>query len=121
MRRFTFGIPNLNSGFDLLVVLVGVFAISEIIKVAPRPCAANIEGRRRPGQHAQHQGASASMKELLEQIPNAFRSASIGSGIGILPGIGGGTSNIVAYIAAKKRPKHPEKFGSRLHRRHRRP
>src|SRR3546814_7956513 len=32
-------------------------------------------------------------------------------GIGILPGIGAGTSNIVSYIAAKKRSKHPEEFG----------
>src|SRR5690606_12952314 len=29
----------------------------------------------------------------------------------ILPGIGGGTSNIVAYIVAKNRSKYPEKFG----------
>lgn len=35
----------------------------------------------------------------------------IGIGIGILPGIGAGTSNIVSYIIAKKRSKHPEQFG----------
>src|SRR5690606_19253662 len=32
-------------------------------------------------------------------------------GIGILPGIGGGTANIVSYIAAKNQSKQPEKFG----------
>ncbi len=35
----------------------------------------------------------------------------IGIGIGILPGIGAGTSNIVSYIIAKKRSKQPEQFG----------
>ena len=43
---------------------------------------------------------------------NLFRSAAIGIGIGILPGIGGGTSNILAYTAAKNQSKTPEKFGT---------
>jgi len=110
VRRFTFGIPNLNSGFDLLIVLVGVFAISEIIKVAE---AVRREQKAAVGQVSMRsiKGFGFSMKEFFEQIPNAFRSASIGLGIGILPGIGAGTSNLVAYIAAKKRSKHPERFG----------
>ncbi|HAQ85263.1 MAG TPA: Tat pathway signal protein, partial [Pseudomonas sp.] len=56
-------------------------------------------------------GFGFSLKEFFGQIPNAFRSALIGIGIGILPGIGAGTSNIVSYIIAKKRSKHPEQFG----------
>jgi putative tricarboxylic transport membrane protein len=40
------------------------------------------------------------------------RSTLIGIGIGILPGIGSGTSNIVSYMVAKKQSKHPEKFGT---------
>jgi putative tricarboxylic transport membrane protein len=91
-------------------VLVGMFAIAEVIKVA--------ESSR--GGHAVHvsgkiaskiKGFGFSMKEFREQIPNAFRSSLIGIGIGILPGIGAGTSNIIAYIAAKKRSKTPEEFG----------
>ena len=41
-----------------------------------------------------------------------IRSAAIGIGIGILPGIGGGTSNMVAYMVAKNSSKTPEKFGT---------
>lgn len=110
IRRFTFDQPNLNSGFALLTVLVGVFAISEIIKVA--------ETSRREHKTAvgtvsmkQIKGFGFSPAEFFGQIPNAIRSAFLGLGIGILPGIGAGTSNIVAYIVAKKRSKHPEKFG----------
>ena len=33
-RRFTFGMVELNSGFSILAVLVGMFAIAEVIKVA---------------------------------------------------------------------------------------
>src|SRR5690606_23423838 len=56
-------------------------------------------------------GFGFSMKEFFEQLPNGFRSAVIGIVIGILPGIGAGTSNILAYIAARSRSRTPEEFG----------
>ena len=36
----------------------------------------------------------------------------MGIGIGVLPGIGGAVSNVVAYSAAKQSSKEPEKFGT---------
>lgn len=105
--RFTFGQVELNAGFSILTVLVGMFAVAEIIKVAETsrgqvtvaPMVVKIKG------------FGFSMAEFIGQIPNATRSALIGIAIGILPGIGAGTSNIIAYIAAKKRSKTPEQFG----------
>ncbi len=41
-----------------------------------------------------------------------LRSAAIGIGIGILPGIGGTTSNLVSYSVAQSQSKTPEKFGT---------
>lgn len=41
-----------------------------------------------------------------------IQSALIGLGIGILPGIGGSTSSLLAYSAGKSASKHPEKFGT---------
>lgn len=110
IRRFTFDQPNLNSGFALLTVLVGVFAISEIIKVAEN---VRSEGKTAVGAVSMKKirGFGFSLAEFFGQLPNAARSATIGLGIGILPGVGAGTSNIVAYILAKKRSKHPERFG----------
>ena len=52
------------------------------------------------------------MAEFLSQKFNLVRSTLIGLFIGILPGIGGSTSSILSYIAAKKQSKHPEKFGT---------
>ena len=37
---------------------------------------------------------------------------NLGIGLGILPGIGNGTSNVLAYTIAKNSSKHPEKFGT---------
>ena len=57
-------------------------------------------------------GFGFSLEEFLSQIWNGIRSAAIGIGIGILPGIGAGTANILAYSAAKNSSKYPEKFGT---------
>ncbi len=106
--RFTFGMYELSGGFNLLPVLIGLFAISEILKTAE----AAINPDMKVIQKYKVKGFGLSMKEFLGQTKNFFRSSLIGTGIGILPGIGGGTANIIAYISAKKASKHPEKFGT---------
>jgi putative tricarboxylic transport membrane protein len=106
--RFTFGFYQLDGGFNLLPALVGLFAISEILKTAE----SDVEIRIQDIQNYKIQGFGFSRKEFVEQLGNFIRSSLIGTGIGILPGIGGGTSNILSYIAAKKMSKHPEKFGT---------
>jgi len=111
ITRFTFGLTALNGGFDILTVLIGLFAISEIIKVAE-----NVKTEKSMDVNSISlkgmKGFGFSMKEFWEQGWNCIRSTLIGTGIGILPGIGSGTSNIVSYMVAKKQSKHPEKFGT---------
>lgn len=106
--RFTLGLTELNAGFDILPVLIGLFAISEIIKVAE-----DVKTEQQATVTVvKLKGFGFSVKEFFEQGWNMIRSTLIGTGIGILPGIGSGTSNIVAYMVAKKRSKYPEKFGT---------
>ena len=57
-------------------------------------------------------GFGFTLKEFKEQLVNFLRSALIGLGIGILPGLGGSTSNLLAYSSAKSHSKYPEKFGT---------
>ncbi|MDD2957219.1 MAG: tripartite tricarboxylate transporter permease [Lachnospiraceae bacterium] len=107
--RFTFGIVNLTAGFKLLVLLIGLFAITEVVKYA--------EGVRKPENftiegNVKIKGVGFSLKEFIRGIPNAIRSTLIGVGIGILPGIGGGVSCMISYTVAKNTSKHPEKFGT---------
>jgi putative tricarboxylic transport membrane protein len=106
--RFTFGFYDLDGGFNLLPALVGLFAISEILKTAE----SDVEVRQQDIQSFKIKGFGFSRKEFVGQMGNFVRSSLIGTGIGILPGIGGGTSNILSYIAAKKASKHPELFGT---------
>lgn len=109
--RFNFGRVELNSGFATLTVLIGLFAISEVIKVAEN---AKKKDKIEIGSVSMKgiKGFGFSLKEFKQQLPNGFRSALIGIGVGILPGIGAGTSNIISYLIAKKRSKYPEKFGT---------
>ncbi|MDY0287202.1 MAG: tripartite tricarboxylate transporter permease [Sphaerochaeta sp.] len=107
-KRFTFGNYDFDAGLSLLPVLIGLFAISEILRTAE----ADKDAEEASLASFHIKGFGFSMKEFLSQKWNALRSTMIGLGIGILPGIGGGTANIIAYVAAKNQSKYPEKFGT---------
>ncbi len=108
-RRFTFGNAQMNSGFQLLAVLIGLYAISEILGAAEdvgKPQAQIYKGK------VKIKGLGFSMNEFRSQISNFLYSAAIGTGIGILPGIGGGTAGMLSYTFVKNKSKYPEKFGT---------
>ncbi|MBP1774567.1 MAG: protein of unknown function transrane, partial [candidate division NC10 bacterium] len=100
-----------DGGFDLLPVLIGLFAVSEILKAAapsPRSDEINIKVQ----QFTMPGFMGITWPEFKAQWWNFLRSSVIGTWIGILPGIGGGTSNLLSYMAAKNSSKNPEKFGT---------
>lgn len=107
MPRFTLGTITLKSGFNILTVLVGLYAISEVLNT----CTDSTLQQPLDVPKIKMRGFGITMTEFIRQLGNAFRSAMIGLGIGILPGIGGGTSNLIAYTVAKSQSKNPEKFG----------
>ncbi|MBQ9564991.1 MAG: tripartite tricarboxylate transporter permease, partial [Synergistaceae bacterium] len=107
--RYTFGNFQLLNGFDITVLLIGVFAVTDIILAG--------FGRRSLTMHLEQKkyqlkGYGITIPEFIQQIPNAIISSVIGIAIGILPGIGGSTAGLLAYTAEKSRSKYPEKFGT---------
>lgn len=105
--RFTFGVHSLNAGIQLLPLLIGVYAVMEILKSAE----ASTEGYGK-ALAFKAKGLGVSWKEFKEQFINYLRSAIVGTGIGVLPGLGATISNILAYSIAKDSSKEPEKFGT---------
>ena len=107
VTRFTFDNRQLLSGFSMTSLLIGFFAVAEIFKYA-------LKKQSDSGSivTAKIKGFGITMREFKEQFGNMIRSALIGIGIGILPGIGGSTSSILSYTVAKNTSKHPEKFGT---------
>ncbi|MDD3251375.1 MAG: tripartite tricarboxylate transporter permease [Lachnospiraceae bacterium] len=107
VRRYTFGITNLDGGFKLLPLMIGVYAVSEVIKVA----AAKENAGYKPLNY-RSEGLGITWKEFREQFKNFVVSAGLGVGIGILPGLGAAISNLIAYTVSKKMSKHPEQYGT---------
>ncbi len=108
-KRFTFGMSEFDGGLALLPVLLGLFAVSEVLKESETSFhskRADIPAFNMPGFFG------LTWNEFKGQIINLFRSSAIGVGVGLLPGIGAGTSNMIAYLAAKNSSKTPEKFGT---------
>lgn len=107
VKRYTFGLGALNGGVQLLPVLIGVYAVLEILKSAEQ----SDEGYGEiPAFKAK--GLGVNWKEFKQQFVNYLRSSVIGTIIGILPGLGATISNILAYSIAKDSSKYPEKFGT---------
>lgn len=106
--RFTFDWPELDAGIALLPALIGLFAVSQILEEAE-----SREGHE-PLAVAKFslRGLGFSVSAGMKHFGNWLRSSLIGTGIGILPGLGGAVCNILAYGAAKNNSKYPEKFGT---------
>ena len=106
MPRLTFDYYLLNGGLKLLPVLIGVFAVSQIINDAL--------GMGKIGERLSmsNKGLLMSLRDFKQQAVNLIRSSLIGTGVGILPGIGASIGSVIAYTVAKNTSKTPEKFGT---------
>ncbi|MCO6384648.1 tripartite tricarboxylate transporter permease [Oceanicola sp. 502str15] len=104
--RFTFGNIYLNGGFDLIPLMLGFFALKQIVQDYAR-------GQQQvPEVDASDiKGFGVTWKEYRDNTWNMIRSFMIGLWIGFLPGMGAALSNMVAYAQAKSASRHPEKFG----------
>jgi len=101
--RFTFGIPELDSGIEVVPVLIGAFGIPQIIQV--------LKDRFQIGETQKFQRILPEFGTIIRNIPRIIRSALIGVGIGSVPGIGEDIAAWVSYGTAKNTSKHPERFG----------
>lgn len=103
-QRFTFGNLDLMAGITIIPFMVGLFAVAQLIREISEP-APVIKDK------LDLRGSGATIAEFVANGFNMVRSAAIGIAIGVLPGIGGSASNLVAYGAARSGSKKPEEFG----------
>ena len=104
--RFLFGTSALQGGVQLLVVLIGLFAIPELIRLTATARKAVTVDYSRGGERLGHVFRVTCGKPL-----NVIRSSIIGLIIGIIPGAGNNVAGLVAYNEAKRASKEPETFG----------
>ncbi|ACK41622.1 MULTISPECIES: tripartite tricarboxylate transporter permease [Dictyoglomus] len=102
--RFTFGISSLSAGFELLPVLIGVFAITEILM--------ELEQKERETK-IQHKISEVFLtrEEFKSLVIPILVGAVIGIIIGVIPGTGGTIATFLAYNVLRNISKNKEKFG----------
>ncbi len=110
-ERFTFGLLELRDGLALVPVILGLFAVAEIIHLWTR-------GAYSGGAVARTHSARETQKQIFQGIGAAFshwwlvlRCSAIGATMGLIPGLGSAPAAFVAYGHAKQTSKTPETFG----------
>lgn len=104
VARYTFDTLYLWQGLDLVPVLVGLFAIPEIIDLAVR--GTSIAGELPKGQLTR--GAWEGVKDTFRHFWLTLRCSLIGTFIGIMPGMGGSVAQWLAYGHAAQSARTPE-------------
>ena len=103
-KRYTFGQSWLSSGVDLIVVILGLFAISQALLLL-------VEKDRSPKAEPVKGGLFQGFAELLRHKRVAFTSSSFGVGMGMIPGVGEFTAQFLSYTSARRWSKTPQQFG----------
>ena len=104
--RFTFDIFALNSGIDLVAVIVGVFALSEVLDRVERM---RREARVENGTSCRVQFPS--LGEWRGRMSGLVKSSLIGTFVGILPGTGAATAAFLSYGEARRSSPRRENIG----------
>jgi putative tricarboxylic transport membrane protein len=104
--RFTFGSIELMGGVSFIPAMIGMFAISELLRFATTTA---------PVVEAPHQAIVHIFRGLGRVLwrykVNLLRGNVIGVAIGVLPGSGADIAAWISYAVSKRFSKEPEKFG----------
>lgn len=103
-QRYTFGQSWLTSGIDLIVVVLGLFAISQAFVL--------LIGRDdTPEPPALKGGLFNGLREVMKYPKIALPGAAFGTTMGIIAGVGEFTAQFLSYTWAQKISANPERFG----------
>nr|WP_319515918.1 tripartite tricarboxylate transporter permease [uncultured Cohaesibacter sp.] len=101
-------VPYLESGFSLLPVLIGLFGLGTIMQEAEKGIREEVGKGKKLDLNG---GMPFSFSVFKGQMVNMIRSSSLGTFVGMLPGVGGSAASVLSYTQQKNFSKHPEKLG----------
>ena len=104
VERFTFGVPELYEGIQFVPVLIGLFAVTELLSQAQEL------GRERIAV-AVSAVKLPSLDDFRRVKGAILRSSGIGIFVGVLPAEGSTMAAMIGYNEAKRWSKTPEDFG----------
>lgn len=104
-ERFTFDTLQLSSGFHIVVLLVGLYALPPVFIMAEEAIKKGISAAELKF------GGAGSYLDILRYWKTLIRSSIIGIIVGILPGAGGNIAAFLSYNEAKRASRDPNSFG----------
>ncbi len=103
--RFTFDMVELLNGIEFIPVMIGAFALAEVLKQVCDSGSATFNVDKKVSLE------TVTLKEVFQYGRTFIKSSVIGTLIGILPGAGGSIAAIVCYGEAVRSSKTPGEFG----------
>ena len=104
--RFDFGFFPLSAGLDLIAVVVGIFALSEVFARVGEYVRTPVPAVERAGIRL------PTWAEWKPRLGVLLKSCTIGSLIGVLPGTGAATAAFISYAEAKRSSPRRDRMGS---------
>jgi putative tricarboxylic transport membrane protein len=103
VARLTFGSYQLMAGIDFVPIIMGLFAISEILVNAEKKTKMLLEGKNIEWL--------PSWQDIKDTWAATMRSGFLGFFFGLIPGCSPAVTSFMAYDLEKRFSKHPERFG----------
>lgn len=103
MPRFDYGVSQLMGGFDMISIIIGLFAVTEVLR--------GIEERRAAAPIVRTGSVYPGAEDLKKSAAPMLRGGLVGFFLGLLPGCSAAITAFLAYDLEKKVSRHPEKFG----------
>ncbi|WP_112815147.1 tripartite tricarboxylate transporter permease [Ensifer sp.] len=93
--RFTFNEPELGDGIDFVVLVIGLFSVSEALLMLEHQ-AVGVTVIRKLGR------MTARLDDIRKSVGATLRGSAIGFVVGVLPGTGASVSSAVSYTTEKR-------------------
>lgn len=106
VSRFAFGTNYLYDGINIIIALLGMFALAELIKLSTED-----RSIADPESTSNFADTIKGVKLTLKNWTVVARSAIIGTLIGIVPGAGGTIATFIAYLQGQIASDDPDSFG----------
>ena len=111
VARLTFGNSQLLAGIEMIPVLIGLFAVTEVLKQTNAKKRLSAEDGV-AGTKGRVNTKMPSLREMWSIKWVMLRCSIVGTIVGILPGAGATIASFMCYAMENKLSKYPEKFGT---------
>ncbi len=105
IARYSFDIPELMDGINLVALAMGLFGVAEVVR-----CINSTDTEKQP-ENITMRSMMPTRQELKETVKPMMRGSALGAALGALPGVGPSIAAFMSYAVEKRVAKDPSRFG----------